>query len=151
MKDIQLITANIERQFETIETSVFSDDMFDEWRGAFEVKKTVVKKESEDIKYDLDIRLKHWPEGVYIKVYKHKALGVFCYVKDVAVCDEFLEHAPIACKFWKESFYFSNELGLDQSRYVLIDGNEMQGTDTTDCIVRIVACIKEAESIVKNI
>ncbi len=151
MKDIQLITANIERQFETIETSIFSDDMYDEWRGVFEVKKTVVKKESEDIKYDLDIRLKHWPKGVYIKVYKHKALGVFCYVKDVAVCDAFLEQPPIACKFWKESFYFSNLLGLDQSRYVLMDGNEMQATDTQDCITRILACITETELIVKNI
>lgn len=150
MTNIQSITANIERQFETIETSIFSHDMFVDWRGAFEVKKTVVKKENEDIKYDLDIRLKHWPEGVYIKAYKHKALGVFCYVKDVAVCDAFLEQAPTACKFWKESFYFSNESGLDQSRYVLMDGNEMQEIDTTDCIVRINACIKEAELIIKN-
>jgi len=148
--NIQSITANIERQFEAIETSIFSHDMFVEWRGAFEVKKTVVKKENEDIKYDLDIRLKHWPEGVYIKAYKHKALGVFCYVKDVAVCDAFLEQAPTPCKFWKESFYFSNESGLDQSRYVLMDGNEMQETDTTDCIVRINACIKETELIIKN-
>lgn len=151
MADIQSVTTNIERQFETIETSVFNDGMFHEWRGAFEVKKTVVKKENEDIKYDLDIRLKHWPEGVYIKVYKHKALGVFCYVKDLEVCGALLEQPPVACKFWKDSFYFSNESGLDQSRYVLMDGNEMQGTDTNDCIVRIVACIKEAESIVKII
>jgi len=150
VEDIQSITANIERQFETIETSVFSHDMFGEWRGSFEIKKTVVKKENEDIKYDLDIRLKHWPEGIYIKVYKHKALGVFCYVKDIAVCNEFLEQAPVACKFWKESFYFSNLSGLDQSRYVLRDGNEMQATETTDCIARIIACLTETESILLN-
>lgn len=149
MENIQSITANIERQFETIETYVFSHEHFDEWRGAFEIKKTVVKKENEDIKYDLDIRLKHWPEGIYIKVYKHKALGVFCYVKDVAVCNEFLEQPSVACKFWKESFYFSNLTGLDKSRYVLMDGNDMQQSETNDCISRIVACITETEAILK--
>ncbi|MEY8201011.1 MAG: hypothetical protein RPS47_17365 [Colwellia sp.] len=71
---INVITQQIESKFNDIENKIFSGSMFSQWRGSFEVKKVYLKKENADIKCDLDIRLKNWPEGVYIKVYKHKAL-----------------------------------------------------------------------------
>lgn len=147
MTDFANITATIERYFEDIEQAIFASEMFLPWRGAFEITKKIIKKENEDIKYDLDIRLKHWPSGISIKVYKHKALGVFCYVKDQSLCQQYLTTAPVPCKFWRDSFYFSNLSNLDDVRYVLKNGNDMQDKDTLDCIDRIKACIKETNTI----
>lgn len=148
MSDISIITQSIELKFDDIEQAIFSGELFSPWRGSFEVKKTIIKKENADIKCDFDIRLKHWPQGVYIKVYKHKALGVLPYVKDHHLCEQYLDDAPVPCKFWKESFYFSNISDLDQGRYVLLDGNKMSVQDTHRCIQKIIEYIQEVNTIV---
>ena len=59
-----------------IERQIFEGDMFSAWGGGFQVKKTYIQKENSDIKCDLDVRLEHWPEGVEVKLYKHKTLAV---------------------------------------------------------------------------
>jgi len=146
--NIKAISQRIELNFNQIENEIFNGDLFSGFRGAFEVKKLYVKKENADIKCDLDIRLQEWPEGVYIKVYKHKALGVLPYIKDEKICQKFLKVKPLACKFWKESFYFSHCENLDQERYVQLDGNTMTNADTDNCLLRIKAYIVEINQII---
>lgn len=148
--NINIITQKIEFNFNQIETEIFNGDMFLPFRGSFEVKKCYVKKENADIKCDLDIRLHEWPDGVYIKVYKHKALGVLPYVKDEMTCQTFLNTKPVACKFWKDAFYFSHCENLDQDRYVQLDGNTMTNADTENCLLRIKAHIDEINKILLN-
>jgi len=145
--NINTITQHIETQFDVIENNLFSGEQFSPWRGSFEVKKTYLKKENADIKCDLDIRLAHWPEGVFVKVYKHKALGVLPYVKDRDICTSYLNTEPTPCKFWKDSFYFSDIENLDQARYVLLAGNEMSQDDTQSCIDKIILHIEEINQI----
>lgn len=65
--NINLITQKIEAKFNEIENEIFYGSMFSQWRGCFEVKKVYLKKENDDIKCDLDIRLKNWPEGFRLK------------------------------------------------------------------------------------
>lgn len=144
---INVITKQIETKFNVLENTIFSGDMFSQWRGAFEVKKVYLKKENADIKCDLDIRLMHWPEGVSIKVYKHKALGVLPYIKDEQVCRDHLNTEPTPCKYWKDAFYFSNMVNLDQGRYVLLEGNDMSDEDTTICLNKVKMHIEEIEGI----
>lgn len=145
--NINSITQKVEQSFDQIENEIFSAEAFSEWRGAFEVKKVYLKKENADIKCDLDIRLAHWPEGVYVKAYKHKALAVLAYVKDPQVCQDFLKVDAVPCKFWKESFYFSHMDNLDQERYVLLEGNDMTEADTRTCLDKVKAHIEEIEQI----
>ena len=145
--DINLITQAIEEKFSNIEASIFSGDMFAQWRGRFEVRKTYVRKENADIKCDLDIRLSEWPEGVFVKVYKHKALAVLPYVKDEAVVREHLKAEPVPCKFWKDAFYFSHIEDLDEGRYVLREGNDMTDTDGEQCLAMLKTFIEEIEGI----
>jgi hypothetical protein len=146
--NINIITQKVELNFNQIENEIFNGDMFSAFRGSFEVKKLYVKKENADIKCDLDIRLKEWPEGVYIKAYKHKALGVLPYIKDDVICQRYLNVKPVPCKFWKDSFYFSHADNLDQDRYVQLDGNTMTGLDTETCLLRIKVYIDEINQIV---
>jgi len=148
--NIQLINQKIELNFNQIENEIFNGDIFSASRGSFEVKKLYVKKEYADIKCDLDIRLQDWPEGVYIKVYKHKALGVLPYIKDEIICQDYLNIKPVACKFWKDAFYFSHCENLDQDRYVQLDGNTMTNLDTDDCLSRIKVFINEINNIILN-
>ncbi|WP_417616911.1 hypothetical protein [Oceanisphaera sp.] len=145
--NINIITQKIEEKFNDIERQIFSGDMFSQWRGSFEVKKVYVKKENADIKCDLDIRLKHWPEGISVKVYKHKALAVLAYVKDQQLCQEHLNTEPVPCKFWKDAFYFSHIADLDQGRYVLLEGNEMTDQDTSTCLNKLKMHIEEINKI----
>lgn len=145
--NINLITQQIEIKFNDIESKIFSGDMFSQWRGSFEIKKVYVKKENADIKCDLDIRLKHWPEGVSVKVYKHKALAVLPYVKDQQVCKAHLNTEPTPCKFWKDAFYFSHMTDLDQGRYILLEGNDMSDEDANTCLSKIKMYIEEINGI----
>jgi len=145
--DINLVTRAIEQQFAAIEQQIFCADMFSPWRGSFEVKKVYVSKENADIKLDLDVRLAHWPEGVSVKVYKHKALAVLPYVKDESVVRENLGTEPMPAKFWKESFYFSRRIDLDEGRYVLREGNEMTMANGQQCLDMLKAFIIEIEEI----
>lgn len=147
---IDATAQKIEMYFNQIEDEVFKGDTFLEWRGSFEIKKVYVKKEKSDIKCDLDIRLIDWPEGVFVKVYKHKALGVFAYIKDEPVCQDYLKAVAVPCKFWKESFYFSQQENLDQARYILLEGNGMSRTDTQDCLDKIKNHIVEVNKILAN-
>ncbi len=148
--DINSITQSIEQKFGEIEHQIFSGEMFSHWRGAFEVKKVYIKKENADIKCDLDVRLAHWPEGVFVKVYKHKALAVLPYVKDESVVREHLKIEPVPCKFWKDAFYFSHIDDLDEGRYVLRQGNDMTEADGRQCLDMLKAFIEEIEGILQQ-
>lgn len=147
--DINLITPQIENYFDHIETQIFSGDMFAQWRGSFEVKKVYIKKENADIKCDLDVRLQHWPEGVVVKVYKHKALAALPSVNDATVACEYLKiEEATAVKFWKETFYFSHRTDLDDARYVLREGNDMTEDDAGTCLTMLKGFIEDIEAIV---
>lgn len=146
--DITLVNQQIENYFTHIETQIFSGDMFAQWQGAFEVKKVCVKKDNADIKYDLDVRLQHWPEGVVVKVYKHKALAALPSVNNPAVACEYLKtEAAVAAKFWKDTFYFSHRTDLDDARYVLREGNDMTEEDAVTCLNMLKGFIEDTESI----
>lgn len=147
--NINVITQQIESKFNDIENKILFGDMFSQWRGSFEIKKVYLKKENTDIKCDLEIRLKQWPEGVLIKAYKHKALGVLPYVKDKEICKTHLNTEPTPCKFWKDAFYFSHMIDLDQGRYVLLEGNDMSDEDTNTCLNKIKMHIEEINTILE--
>jgi len=145
--EINRVTRAIEQQFAAMEQQILGADMFAAWRGSFEIRKVIVTKENADIKCDLDVRLSHWPEGVEIKLYKHKALAVLPAVKDESVVREYLAIEPMPAKFWKDCFYFSHRTDLDDARYVLREGNEMTMADSQRCLEMLKGFIEEIEAI----
>lgn len=134
----------------TVENRVFNDECFSKWRGTFEVKKTYVKKDNADIKCDLDVRLQHWPEGVTVKIYKHKALAVLPSCNDEGITANYLKKDALASKFWKNSFYFSHRTDLDDARYVLREGNQMTTEDINTCIEMLHEFLEEIENIIRS-
>ncbi|MCV6587994.1 MAG: hypothetical protein OIF57_03035 [Marinobacterium sp.] len=137
----------IEQQFMAIEQQILSAETFAAWHGSFEIKKVIVSKEGADNKCDLDVRLLHWPEGVVIKLYKHKALAVLPCVEDETVVRQYLGREPVPCKFWKDRYYFSHRTDLDDGRYVLRDGNAMTLSDGDRCLEMLKEFIVEIEDI----
>lgn len=88
-----------------------------------------------------------WPDGISIKVYKHKALGVFAYSKDKEQCQALLKTDPVPCKFWRDSYYVSHMGNLDQERYVLLEGNEMSKQEALECLEKVKVHLDEVTSI----
>ncbi|WP_315982635.1 hypothetical protein [Aliamphritea spongicola] len=116
--------------------------------GIFRGEEGLRQKDNADIKYDLDVRLQHWPEGVVVKVYKHKALAALPSVNNAAVACEYLKtEEAVAAKFWKETFYFSHRTDLDDARYVLREGNDMAEEDAVTCLNMLKGFIEEIEGI----
>ncbi|GGK79296.1 hypothetical protein [Amphritea balenae] len=147
INQISQINSQIEAYFDGIEHTIFNGSMFAPWRGSFEVKKVYIKKDNADIKCDLDVRLQHWPEGVVVKVYKHKALAALPSVNNADIAREFLKQEPVPSKFWKETFYFSHRTDLDDARYVLREGNDMTPADADTCLTMLKGFIEEIEAI----
>jgi len=135
----------IYQQFLAMEQQILHAESFAKWRASFELKTTFTHSEPGDIKCDLDIRLAHWPEGVVIKLYKHKALAILPAVKDPATVSENLDIEPMAVKFWKDSYYFSKRTDLDEGRYVLREGNDMELSHAQQCLDRLIEFIVDIE------
>lgn len=135
---------------ESIESAVFHSPSFAPWRGQFELKKIFVKKEGVEIKCDLEIRLAHWPEGVVVKVYKHKALALLPCCDNPEIASQYLKKEAVASKFWRDTYNFSHRSDLDEARYVLRNGSLMQAAHSQTCIEMLQQFIEEIDSIVAS-
>lgn len=83
--------------------------------------------------YALHIRQLGWPQGVWVKIYKHNWLGVFPFIHE-ADLERFAGAFPLPvsaqpAKFWPGIRYVSARAGLDEARKVLADGNQFTQDD----------------------
>ncbi|MGB1239053.1 MAG: hypothetical protein ACPG4U_12630 [Pseudomonadales bacterium] len=141
------LNQHIEQQMDSIEQYIFTAEAFAPWRGQFEIRKVIVKKEGQDLKYDLEVRLAHWPEGVTVKVYKHKALALLPCCDNPETARAFLKCDATPSRFWKNTYNFSHRTDLDEARYVLREGNEMQALHADECVAMLHCFIEEIEAI----
>lgn len=83
--------------------------------------------------YSLHIRMIGWPEGVWVKIYKHNWLGVFPFIHEADLA-KFGPRFPLpvsatTARNWQELRYVSARSGMDEARKVLGDGNEFTQDD----------------------
>ncbi len=64
----------LDQQFADLKARLSDSILFQEWSGQIETRFT---RNPDKRHYDLDIRLHHWPAGVWVKIYKHTWFGVF--------------------------------------------------------------------------
>lgn len=83
--------------------------------------------------YSLHIRMRGWPEGVWVKIYKHNWLGVFPFIREADLAS-FTDGFPLPvsakpASHWPGIRYVSSRPALDEARRVLADGNEFTQDD----------------------
>lgn len=138
--------------FLEIESRIKTDAAFSKFFGEIEIQKTVEESSKYIVAYDLDVRLKSWPQGVMVKLYKHYWLGVFPYVTS-----EFKEsttelskklgcHPNLPVKSWQDMYYVSSNKNLDKERMVNSDGNSISSEDINVVLNKLSAHIEDINS-----
>ncbi|GAB7228619.1 hypothetical protein VrSk94_23070 [Vibrio rotiferianus] len=142
----------VEESFLDIESRIKTDAAFSKFSGEIEIQKTVEENSKYIVAYDLDVRLKSWPQGVMVKLYKHYWLGVFPYVtsefKDSAteLSKRLGCHPNLPVKAWQDKYYVSSNKNLDKERMVNSDGNSISLEDVNVVLNKLSAYIEEINS-----
>lgn len=123
------VERKVRMAFATIEDRLKSDSMFPE-ASEIEVRPNYREDRKVIVKCDLDVRLKSWPENLWIKVYKHKWLGVFPFAMEdhlEAIADIFPAAFKIAqpVRSWDRHYYICARPFNDTERCILENGNDL--------------------------
>lgn len=143
------IARKILEYFDKISNIIENDNMFLAWRNKLEVEK---KYQQDKVKFDINLRNKSWPEGIYIKIYKHGWLGIFPFVKETnkELVKKYFTKEPKPVRYWNEHYYFSNNESLDKERCVLENGNEISDSEVNSVLSKLQEFLKEIEEVLNK-
>lgn len=134
-------------RFEALEKEVRHSIQFNEW--ASEIQTRILETSKGDNPcLDLDIRLTSWPNGVWVKLYKHSWLGVFPYFLGQD-SEQVSQRLPQFCApsrdvpDWSGHLYASLEFQLKTDRAVNEEGNRATDSDYNAALARVYKCIVE--------
>ncbi|PSV18866.1 PD-(D/E)XK nuclease family protein [Photobacterium kishitanii] len=142
----------VEECFLDIESRIKTDAAFSKFSDEIEIIKAVEESSKYVITYDLDVRLKSWPQGVMIKLYKYGWLGVFPYVTAEFRYTAKEISKKLGCypnrqvKAWHHMYYISSNLNLDKERKVNSDGNSISMEDINIVLNKLSVHIEEINS-----
>lgn len=143
------IIRKLDGVFDGLERSLPFDPLFEQWNGQVEIKQYRNAKENW---YDLDFRLKHWPAGVWVKIFKHHMFGVFPYYRgaDMEALKAYLPAftlAPKVVEKWKDHYAASLGFHSIEARRVLGKGDEVNQTHVAQALVVARNCVAEIEKV----
>ena len=141
------IARKVKECFDEISNRIRNDDLFSTWRSHLEIKKIYHEDKN---KFDLNLRNKLWPKGIYIKIYKHYWLGVFPFVdeSDTELVKKYFPH-PRIVKDWG-CYYFSANESLNNERRILENGNEITSTEINVILNRVKEFMQEIEELLRK-
>jgi len=99
--------------------------------------------------HDINVRLKSWPDGLFIKIYKYNWLGVFPFVTSENMNNVEDIAKSFGCfplqevKGWENKYYVSRNSNLDNERMILSDGNAMTREEINIALNRVLHHIEE--------
>ncbi|AZF32258.1 hypothetical protein C4J89_2783 [Pseudomonas sp. R4-35-07] len=138
-------TRKMTELFNRLRERLASDRLFEHFEGEME---TMFSSNPDKQKYDLDIRLRSWPEGVGVKIYKHSWFGVFPFfrAKDLEALiprlPSFTKPAH-AVPDWKDLYFASTRFLIKEDRCVLEQGDKLTEAYLDDALTRVHDCIIE--------
>ncbi|MEB2514767.1 PD-(D/E)XK nuclease family protein [Pseudomonas sp. YuFO20] len=134
-------------RFTALELEIRQGSQFKEWGN--EIQTRIVEASKGDNPYfDLDVRLKSWPDGVWVKLYKHNWLGVFPFflAQDSEMVSQRLEQFCTPSRDvpdWIGHKYASLRFQLKTDRAVSENGNRAADSDYNAALTRVRECIVE--------
>jgi len=145
----------IKDSFSEIKSRIRSDASFTKFSSEIEIIATIENSKKYLVACDLDVRLKSWPEGLQVKLYKHNWLGVFPYVtgqylESVKEISEQLGCYPNQnVKSWNNMHYVSENRNLNKERKILSNGNMISPEDINVALNKLSAHIEEINNALK--
>lgn len=146
------VSRKIKELFTIINQKLKSDIMFSTWSDVIETTENYRDHPKHKVICDLDMRLKSWPKGLWIKIYKHGWFGVFPYVsnKDKENVKDIIAAFGVTsiqqARHWDNLYYVSGNNNLDKERKVLSSGNELSKEDIDVALNRVKEFIIELNS-----
>ena len=100
--------------------------------------------------YDFNIRRNTWPQGIWIKIYKHGWFGIFPFVKEAEknLIEQYFHQQPVLTKNWGKLYYFSSNKHLDKDRCIKSEGNEIDEENANEALRRLKQFVDEIDKAV---
>jgi hypothetical protein len=137
------LTRKLDERFANLQQCLTDSNLFAEWSGLMETQLT---RNPAKRHYDLDVRLRTWPAGVWVKIYKHSWFGVFPYFLDSGK-ESLAKHLPVFTTAmrqvpdWSRHYLASVGFLVREDRRVYEAGDKATETNQALSIVR--ECIIE--------
>jgi hypothetical protein len=138
-------TRKMTELFERLVERLVSDRLFEDIASELEVRSSAKKDKQQ---YDLDVRLCRWPEGVWIKIYKHTWFGVFPFFRSEdrealsARLPKFTQPAH-AVPDWADLYFASTRFLVKEDRCVLEQGDRVTELHLDEALTRVHDCMVE--------
>lgn len=122
-----------------------SDILFTEFASDIETRLSI---KTDKQQYDLDVRLRGWPEGVWVKIYKHTWFGVFPFFSGgdlevlIPLLPSFTQPAH-AVPDWAGLYFASTRFLVKDDRCVLAKGDSVTDAHLDEVLTRVRDCISE--------
>ena len=142
------VTRKLEALFDNLEESLPCDPLFSQWAGQIETRQRRKPKENW---FALDIRLAHWPAGVWVKIFKHNMFGVFPYFQNEHL-DALKMHLPAftlmpkAIAGWNDHYAASSGFASIEARRVLGKGDEVTDAHVRQALSMARDCVVDIEN-----
>lgn len=112
-----------------------------------QIEHVQTKRDKEVTFYSLHVRMRGWPEGVWVKIYKHNWFGVFPFIHEGDLArlgaDCPLPVSSTTAKSWPELRYVTARQGMDEGRRIRGDGNNMTAEDINVALVLAAGYIRD--------
>jgi hypothetical protein len=143
--------------FFEIESRIKIDSMFSRWSDSLVIKNNNVQSKKDIITCDLDVRLKHWPEGLWVKIYKHSWFAVFpfVYTQNLVLVESLSKNLRgfpnKKVKAWDNKYYVSSNDNLDSERMILMNGNSVSKEHINIALSKLGTHIDEIEGAINDL
>jgi hypothetical protein len=131
--------------FHCLQERLVSDSLFVECASEMETR---FSAKSDKQQYDLDVRLRSWPDGVWVKIYKHTWFGVFPFFSGrdrnglIHRLPSFTQPAH-AVPDWPDLYFASTRYVVKEDRCVLDQGDKATESHLDEVLTRVHDCIVE--------
>lgn len=134
--------------FSSIAERLATDPIFCTDSSELQIRHYEPKDHNKEVVHcDLDFRLKSWPEGVWIKIYKHTWFAVFPFIHEADLanlgsdCPLSISHRD--ARSWQGYRYVTTRQDLDDGRKVRANGNELTEDDINVALGLVAGYIRE--------
>lgn len=138
-------TRKMTELFDRLSERLVCDRLFEDIAGGLEIRASSRKDKQQ---YDLDVRLRSWPEGVWIKIYKHNWFGVFPFFRGEdrealnVQLPTFTQPAH-AVPDWPDLYFASTRFVVKEDRCVLEQGDRVTDIHLDEALTRVHDCLVE--------
>lgn len=138
----------LQERFEWLDTQIKSGGMFTDWAGRIE---TSQKCNTDKKQYDLDVRVKGWPEGLWVKLYKHTWLGVFPYFLAASTVEIGMRlpgftSNPREIPDWHGHYVASSGYLIKHERCIFDLGDKATDAHFNQALSKVRDCLEEIDS-----